>query len=290
MNGEEVIDEFRSNIDDIGHRVSSASKSITSGDVFRDIRFMHAYYGFDNIEFTRHQLYERIKFLREELGEIFDAYMTDDAEGVVDGLIDLVVVAVGTLDRAEVKPWRAWNAVHVANMKKEVGLNPSRPNSNGIDLVKPEGWEPPSHVGNHGVLDDILREENHVDYDKPENDIQSSKKVKDRHAVDVLQECIEIMRKKSADYQSPHSTITAADYYPHGIDDIMYEIDTKKRFRTISILDAIRAGVEPNTDTLEDSFMDRINYLAIAIEYIRGEMDGSNPKADIFNRYKQEGI
>ena len=43
-----------------------------------------------------------------------------------------------------------------ANMKKEVGRKETRPNPLGLpDLVKPEGWEAPSHEGNHGKLNDI---------------------------------------------------------------------------------------------------------------------------------------
>jgi hypothetical protein len=38
-------------------------------------------------------------------------------------------------------------------MNKEVGIKPSRPNPLGLpDLIKPEGWTPPSHEGNHGLL------------------------------------------------------------------------------------------------------------------------------------------
>ena len=37
-------------------------------------------------------------------------------EEVVDGLIDLCVVAIGTLDALGVDPYRAWDEVHKANM------------------------------------------------------------------------------------------------------------------------------------------------------------------------------
>ena len=43
-----------------------------------------------------------------------------------------------------------------ANLSKEVGVKESRPNPLGLpDLIKPEGWEAPSHEGNHGKLNDI---------------------------------------------------------------------------------------------------------------------------------------
>ena len=82
--------------------------------------------------------------------------MIKDNEEIVDGLIDLCVVAIGTLDAFDIDANKAWDAVLKANMKKEVGKKETRPNPLGLpDLVKPEGWEAPSHEGNHGKLNDI---------------------------------------------------------------------------------------------------------------------------------------
>jgi hypothetical protein len=95
----------------------------------------------------------RIDFLREELNETEKAYDTLDAEEIVDGLIDLCVVAIGTLDAFGVDAHKAWDAVHTANMAKEPGVKPSRPNPLGLpDLIKPEGWTAPSHADNHSIL------------------------------------------------------------------------------------------------------------------------------------------
>lgn len=99
----------------------------------------------------------RIKFLQEELDETKNAVRTGDAEEVVDGLIDLCVVAIGTLDAYGVNAEEAWNKVFVANMAKEVGIKESRPNPYGLpDLIKPEGWQAPSHAGNHGIIEKAL--------------------------------------------------------------------------------------------------------------------------------------
>lgn len=96
----------------------------------------------------------RVKFLEEELNEL-KANMNNPEE-IVDALIDLCVVAIGTLDAFEVNAERAWDEVFEANMKKEVGVKASRPNPLGLpDLIKPEGWTPPSHEGNHGLLSKI---------------------------------------------------------------------------------------------------------------------------------------
>jgi predicted HAD superfamily Cof-like phosphohydrolase len=79
-----------------------------------------------------------------------------DAEEIVDGLIDLCVVAIGTLDAFGIDAYKAWDEVHQANMSKEVGVKKERPNPLGLpDLVKPEGWINPSHGGNHGLLNNI---------------------------------------------------------------------------------------------------------------------------------------
>ena len=95
----------------------------------------------------------RIDFLEEELTETRNAQKVIDSEEIVDGLVDLCVVAIGTLDAFGVDPYKAWDAVLEANMAKEVGVKESRPNPLGVpDLMKPEGWTAPSHEGNHGVL------------------------------------------------------------------------------------------------------------------------------------------
>ena len=124
-----------------------------------DISLMHAHYGvnekvkaFDK-EKLKQFLEFRMAFLNEELTETEKAVRENDAEEIVDGLIDLCVVAIGTLDALGVNSYDAWNRVLAANMAKEVGVKASRPNPLGLpDLIKPEGWEAPSHAGNHGLL------------------------------------------------------------------------------------------------------------------------------------------
>jgi hypothetical protein len=114
---------------------------------------------FDNKEDTeklKRFLKFRIDFLQEELDETKTAYETMDGEEIVDGLIDLCVVAIGTLDAFGVDAYKAWDEVLKANMTKNVGLKEGRPNPLGLpDLMKPEGWKAPSHEGNHGIFNDI---------------------------------------------------------------------------------------------------------------------------------------
>ena len=98
----------------------------------------------------------RIEFLQEELDETRNAYKVMDAEEIVDGLIDLCVVAIGTLDAFGVDAYKAWDEVLKANMTKSVGVKEGRPNPLRLpDLMKPEGWKAPSHEGNHGILNDL---------------------------------------------------------------------------------------------------------------------------------------
>jgi hypothetical protein len=99
----------------------------------------------------------RLKFLQEELTETQEAFKRGDAPEIVDGLIDLCVVAIGTLDAFNVDAQKAWEQVHSANMKKEVGVKESRPNPLGLpDLIKPEGWTGPNHDDNTGNIRDAL--------------------------------------------------------------------------------------------------------------------------------------
>jgi hypothetical protein len=121
-----------------------------------DIMIMHEKYGvFDKVQaFDKEKLNKflefRIKFLEEEMNELSTAETADD---VVDALIDLCVVAIGTLDLFDVDARLAWDRVHEANMNKQVGIKESRPNPLGLpDLVKPEGWTAPSHKDNVGLL------------------------------------------------------------------------------------------------------------------------------------------
>ena len=117
-----------------------------------DISNMHDHYGVREKvkQFDQEKLK---KFLEEEMKELKDAETSED---VVDALIDLCVVAIGTLDLFDVDAHKAWNVVHEANMSKKVGVKASRPNPLGLpDLIKPEGWKAPTHEHNHGLLNAI---------------------------------------------------------------------------------------------------------------------------------------
>ena len=99
----------------------------------------------------------RLEFLAEELGETLAASAESDPEEIVDGLIDICVVAIGNLLAFGVDAQQAWDVVHEANMQKVPGKKKERPNPLGLpDLMKPEGWKNPSHKDNHGDLTDNI--------------------------------------------------------------------------------------------------------------------------------------
>jgi hypothetical protein len=123
----------------------------------KDIHEMHAHYGIDeamkklSIDKLRKYLKFRANFVGEEYKELQNNL--ENPEEVVDALIDICVVAIGTLDLYGVDAQKAWDAVLETNMNKKVGVKASRPNPLGLpDLIKPEGWTAPSHEGNHGVF------------------------------------------------------------------------------------------------------------------------------------------
>lgn len=100
----------------------------------------------------------RLGMMQEELDETKQAFKDNNPEEIVDGIIDLCVFAIGTLEVFGVDANKAWDQVYKANMSKEVGIKEGRPNPLGLpDLVKPEGWEGPSHEGNHGNISDSFQ-------------------------------------------------------------------------------------------------------------------------------------
>ena len=134
-------------------------------DWANDIYMMHNKFGVrdwfeknkDNKELMDKYLKFRLSMCKEELDETLAAVATKDPEEIVDGLIDLCVFAIGTLDVFGVDANKAWDAIYEANMAKSPGIKEGRPNPFGLpDLIKPEGWQGPSHEDNHGDLNNCF--------------------------------------------------------------------------------------------------------------------------------------
>lgn len=95
----------------------------------------------------------RLSCIKEELDETNKAFQTKNSEEMVDGLIDIIVFTLGTLEVFDVDCDQAWQTVMSANFAKEVGIKDGRPNPNGLpDLIKRPDWEAPDHTGNHGLF------------------------------------------------------------------------------------------------------------------------------------------
>ena len=94
----------------------------------------------------------------------------------------------------------------------------------------------------------------------------------------VLNECIELMQKKAADYNNPNSRIKQAMYYPDGIKTIN-DIIWAKMLRLRSLCES---GSAPKNESLEDTYKDMINYCSFAAAWLRGEIDGQGD-VDAFN-------
>ena len=133
---------------------------------FKDMQDMHIKYGVNkwvqaekqsDVEVKRFNDYMdfRLDMMQEELDETRNAFVNKDPEEMVDGIVDLCVFAIGTLEVFGVDANKAWDEVYKANMNKEVGIKEGRPNPLGLpDLIKPKGWKGPSHEDNHGNISD----------------------------------------------------------------------------------------------------------------------------------------
>ena len=136
---------------------------------FKDMQAMHQKYGVNkwmqaelqsDVDWRKINKFMqfRINMMQEELDETKAAFENKNEEELVDGIIDLCVFAIGTLEVFGVDANKAWDEVYKANMSKEVGIKEGRPNPLGLpDLVKPEGWKGPNHEGNHGNITDSFQ-------------------------------------------------------------------------------------------------------------------------------------
>ena len=136
---------------------------------FHDMKVMHQKFGVNkwmqaeqqsDVEFKRLNKFMqfRLGMMQEELDETKKAFEEKDAPEMVDGMIDLCVFAIGTLEVFGVDANKAWDEVYKANMSKEVGIKQGRPNPLGLpDLMKPDNWQGPVHEDNCGNISDSFQ-------------------------------------------------------------------------------------------------------------------------------------
>jgi|TARA_X000001382_G_scaffold120797_1_gene102617 hypothetical protein len=94
-------------------------------------------------------------------------------------------------------------------------------------------------------------------------------------AIQVLDQCKELMKKKGKDYQG--GSVCDEDYYPHGWKSFDTMLNTKVlRFRSV-----MEQQGNVNFDTAEDCLIDLINYSARAIVYINRHNTKESDESDL---------
>lgn len=120
--------------------------------VFEDVFEFHRKFKLlpqDKYDFSEAVFQFRFKFMQEELKEFEEAYKDKDREKQFDAMLDLIYVAVGTIVMMDILPEDAqegWRRVHDANMTKvraRVAADSRR--LSPLDVIKPDGFEPPDH-------------------------------------------------------------------------------------------------------------------------------------------------
>jgi predicted HAD superfamily Cof-like phosphohydrolase len=94
-------------------------------------------------KFNDEQAFRYLRHMEEEVKEALLSWYMCDTVKVIDGAVDTIVVAIGLLHSLGVDPFKAWDAVHRANMRKVDGsCGPIVKREDG-QLGKPERWYGP---------------------------------------------------------------------------------------------------------------------------------------------------
>ena len=123
---------------------------MTTNPFLSKILFMHQKFIKEEIPFSKEEKKFRVICMKEEIQEYEDSNIKTDE---LDALVDLVVFALGTVERQGMLNVfeEAFDKVMTANMGKETGTNQKRGDFN-LDLIKPETWIAP-------YLKDLVGEE-----------------------------------------------------------------------------------------------------------------------------------
>lgn len=82
----------------------------------------------------------RSALIAEETKELLDAIKKNDLDKIADGIIDVIVVTLGTAAAYGIPVHTVWNEIMVTNMAKANG--PKDPETG--KRLKPKGWKPPN--------------------------------------------------------------------------------------------------------------------------------------------------
>jgi predicted HAD superfamily Cof-like phosphohydrolase len=108
------------------------------------VKAMHQKFGLENTTGPNHLSKEEKEFRSDAMLEELNEYIAADTlVDQYDALLDLIVFAVGTLERHGFPLLAGFEKVMEANMTKELGQNGEKRGGFKRDLVKPEGWTAP---------------------------------------------------------------------------------------------------------------------------------------------------
>jgi predicted HAD superfamily Cof-like phosphohydrolase len=93
--------------------------------------------------FNEGQAARYLSHIEEESKETVLAWDRGDMVNVIDGAVDTIVVAIGLLHSLGIDPFRAWDAVHRANMRKVSGECGAMVLRDDGQLGKPIHWYGP---------------------------------------------------------------------------------------------------------------------------------------------------
>jgi predicted HAD superfamily Cof-like phosphohydrolase len=184
----------------------------------------------------------RHSHLREEVDEIFEAHDNGDIAGVVDGLVDVIYVALGTLLQMGIPPEWPFDRVHEANMKKR-GEKTER---HEHDAVKPEDWQSPD-------IDGLLR------------DIEIFRQVSP-----VFIELTKLRIHKGGNYN--RGTVKRSDHFPLG-GVSFFQMLWMKSCRVRSLVESTLRDEHDNPETqrlISRELDDIIVYACFWAEFMRG--------------------
>ena len=114
---------------------------------YKDIDAFHKKFKFNQGKGIKSMNYNfgnwRVDFLMEEIAELTDALDNKDDVEILDALVDICYVAMGTAWLMGLPFEKAWKEVQRSNMEK---IRQASDRSE-FDVVKPEGWKKPDIKG-----------------------------------------------------------------------------------------------------------------------------------------------
>ena len=118
-------------------------------DLIDDIDKFHKKFGFEKntkvgIPNNSELINFRTSFLMEELSEYTNAIVKKDSAEVLDALVDIVYIALGTAWLFNLPFDKAWKEIQAANMKKVRAKDTTGKRGTKFDVIKPKDFKEPN--------------------------------------------------------------------------------------------------------------------------------------------------